>query len=94
MLKLVYGPGGEHDPGEDGVDEEEEGVGDTRGDTAGNLLAFIMNFQDTDVGGAYLLPHFPQALQIAEHVAAPQQVPAHPRSYTAVSTCASQYLGT
>jgi hypothetical protein len=49
MLKLVYGPGGEHDPGEDGVDEEEEGVGDTRGDTAGNLLALIMNFQDTDV---------------------------------------------
>jgi hypothetical protein len=27
---------------------------------------------------AYLLPHFPQALQTAEHVAAPQQLAAKP----------------
>lgn len=29
------------------------------------------------IGVAYLFPHFPQALQRAEHVAAPQQVAAH-----------------
>ena len=29
-----------------------------------------------------LLPHFPQALQTAEHVAAPQQLAAKPITYT------------
>lgn len=30
------------------------------------------------MGGSHLLPHFPQALHTAEHVAAPQQLAAKP----------------
>jgi hypothetical protein len=33
-----------------------------------------------------LLPHFPQALQTAEQVAAPQQLAANPKTYKAVSS--------
>jgi hypothetical protein len=47
-LQFVHGPGSEEDPGEEGVEEEEEGVGDAGGD---GVVAFAALGGWLDWGG-------------------------------------------
>lgn len=80
MLKFLNSPVGEHNPGENRVDEEKQGISDTSSDT-GNKHVRIDLSRNWRWLGSYLLPHFPQAEQTMEQVAAPQQLPATPRIY-------------
>ena len=68
MFKFLQGPRREHEPREDGVDEEDEGVGDTSGHTTDLSVSCL----EKEVDYTDLLWNFPQALHTAEHVAAPQ----------------------
>lgn len=68
MLELLQCPRGEHQPRENGVDQEDEGVGDSSSHARSRVspVAYSLGVV-TD-----LLWNFPQALHTAEQVAAPQ----------------------
>lgn len=69
MLELFECPGREHDPGHDGVDQEDQSIGNPRSHTVQSQL----RVKGVGKHRNYLLCNFPHALQSAEHVAAPQQ---------------------
>lgn len=80
MLQLLNGPRRQHYPCNDGIDEKQQRISDTSCDTvevwlAGGMVGLVMFML------SYLLPHFPQALQTMEQVAAPQQLAAKDMIY-------------
>lgn len=71
VLELLDRPRRKHDPRKDAVDKENQGVRDPRGSADGHVNLALKRAA-VWARETYLLLHFPQALQSAEHAAAPQ----------------------